>query len=496
MKKRIHQIELFVKYPIEVQKELLLSLVSKAKGTEIGKRYDFKSIRTYQEYSQRVPIQNYEQLYPLIERHLKGEKNVLWPTDIRCFAKSSGTTNAKSKFIPVSNEALEDCHFKAGKDMLSLYVNNFNPNSKLFKGTSISLGGTLQVNPWNPDTVFGDVSAVIMQNLPVWAQIVRAPKLKTALLEDWETKIERIAKETIDENITGFAGVPTWTVVLIKKVLEITGANHIQEVWPNLELFIHGAVSFVPYRSLFQELIPNPIHYQESYTASEGFFGIQDQPDRNDMLLMLDYGIFYEFIPIESLQDQHRQAIGLESVVLDKTYAMVITTNAGLWRYLIGDTIQFTSLEPFRLKIVGRTKHFINAFGEELMVDNADQALQKACDKTHAILSDYTAAPVYFSEGGDGAHEWVIEFEQEPEDFNVFIDTLDATLQEVNSDYAAKRFKDMALKKPIVHKAEKGVFYQWLQEKGKLGGQHKVPRLSNHREYLEGVLKICLQDRK
>ena len=382
MKKRIHQIDLFMKYPIEVQKELLTGLIQKAKNTEIGRKYQFSSITNSDEFCERVPIQTYEQIFPLIERHLKGEKNVLWPTEIRSFAKSSGTTNSKSKFIPVSQEALEDCHFKAGKDMLSFYVNNFNANSKLFKGTSISLGGTLQVNSWHPDSVFGDVSAVIMQNLPTWAQIVRAPKLKTALLEDWETKIERIAKETIYENVTGFAGVPTWTVVLIKKVLEITKAEHIQEVWPNLELFIHGAVAFDPYEALFQQLIPNPIHYQESYTASEGFFGIQDQPNADDMLLMLDYGIYYEFLPMEELNKKNPKAISLDSVELDKNYALVITTNAGLWRYLIGDTIKFTSLEPFRIKITGRTKHFINAFGEELVVDNADQAMKKACFKT------------------------------------------------------------------------------------------------------------------
>lgn len=490
MKKRIHQIELFMKYPIEVQKEVLFALLEKAKDTEIGKKYDYRSIKTIREYQERVPISSYEELYPLIEKKLKGAKNILWPTETKWFAKSSGTTNAKSKFIPVSPEAMEECHFKAGKDMLSLYVNNFNQSSRMFKGVGITLGGSSQINPWNPNISYGDVSAVLIQNLPYWAQLIRAPKLKTALIEDYEEKIERIAHETIKENITSFSGVPTWTVVLIKRVLEITGAETIHDVWPNLELFIHGAVAFGPYQSLFDELIPNKINYLETYTASEGFFGIQDQPGRDDMLLMLDYGIFYEFIPLHELDKESPKVLMLDEVELGKSYAIVISTNAGLWRYMIGDTVTFTSTEPFRIKITGRTKQYINAFGEELMVNNADQAIAKACAKTNAILTDYTVAPVYFSEGGDGAHEWVIEFSKDPDSLETFKKVLDKTLKKVNSDYEAKRHKGMALKDPIVHHAPSNTFYRWMQSRGKLGGQNKVPRLSNNREYIDEVLKL------
>ncbi|MFK7899578.1 MAG: GH3 auxin-responsive promoter family protein [Cyclobacteriaceae bacterium] len=490
MKKRIHQIELFMKYPHDVQRDLLFDLVDMAQKTEIGQKYGFKSIFTVDQFRERVPIFTYEQLYPYIERKLKGEKNILWATDIRWFAKSSGTTNAKSKFIPVSPEALEDCHFKAGKDMLSLYVNNFNPNAKLFKGKGISLGGTHQANPWDPETKFGDVSAVIMENLPVWAQIIRAPKLKTALMDEWEAKIDIMAKETMHENITGIAGVPTWTVVLIRKILELTGASSITEVWPNLELFIHGAVAFGPYETLFEELIPKKISYLNTYTASEGFFGIQDQPDRDDMLLMLDYGIFYEFIPFYEIEKENPQTKTLDEVVINEMYALVITTNAGLWRYKIGDVISFTSVDPFRIKIVGRTKQFINAFGEEMVVENTDRAITEACKKTSASISDYSVAPIFLSSTEKGAHEWVIEFEKIPNDKNDFERALDENLQSINSDYEAKRHKSMALDKPVIHFVPQGTFYKWMESRNKLGGQYKVPRLSNTREYVDSILEI------
>lgn len=489
MKKRIHQIELFMKYPVEVQQELLKKLVSTAQFTEFGKKYFFSSISTEKEFKERVPISTYEELFPYIDRIMKGENNVLWPSKIKWFAKSSGTTNAKSKFIPVSEESLEDCHFKGGKDMLSLFINN-RPETKVFAGKGLSIGGSHQINHLNPDTFYGDVSAVIIQNLPFWAQIIRTPKLEIALMDKWEEKIEKMAETTMKENVTSLSGVPTWTVLLIQRILEKTGKSNILEIWPNLEVFLHGAVAFGPYKSLFQDLIPSEnMGYMEIYNASEGFFGIEDIMGTKDLLLMLDYGIYYEFISMEDIGKEQPNTISLSEVELNKNYAMVISTNGGLWRYLIGDTIKFTSLYPFRIKISGRTKHFINAFGEELIIENADQAIAKATEVTGAEINNYTAAPVYLSEKA-GGHEWLIEFEKEPSDFNLFIEILDQTLKEVNSDYEAKRHKNLALVKPEVKKLPQGTFYLWLKTKGKLGGQYKIPRLSNNREILEEILNL------
>ncbi|SOD20521.1 GH3 auxin-responsive promoter family protein [Pedobacter xixiisoli] len=490
MKKRIHQIELFMKYPLDVQDEWLHTLISSAENTEWGKRYDYKSILTVQQFKERVPIQNYDTLKPYIERMLQGEQNILWPSEIKWFAKSSGTTSDRSKFIPVSEEALEECHFKGGKDMLSIYCNN-RPNAQMFTGKGLVLGGSHQINQLCEDIHFGDLSAVLIKNLPVWAEYYRTPNMSIALMDNYEEKIDRMAEATIKENVTNISGVPTWTIVLAKKVMEITGTKNLLEVWPNLEAYFHGAVNFAPYRAQFKELIPSPdMYYLETYNASEGFFGIQDQSYSEELLLMLDYGIYYEFLPIEHLDDENPKTLSLDQVELNKNYAIIISTNAGLWRYLIGDTVQFTSINPFRIKITGRTKHFINAFGEEVIIDNAENALTKACAATNAKIKDYTACPIYFSGEEAGGHEWIIEFEQQPTDFEQFVDVMDDTLREVNSDYDAKRFKDMALKRPTVHNAPKDTFYKWLKEKGKLGGQHKVPRLANNREYVDDILKL------
>ena len=492
MKKRIHDIDLFLKYPIEVQKELFNNLIKTARKTDFGQQYRFKDIQNIAEYKERVPIFTYEKFYPYIEKLLNGKQNIIWPTEIKWFAKSSGTTNAKSKFIPVSQEALTDCHFKGGKDMLSIYFNN-HPNSKMFTGKGLAIGGSQQINQFdsNSNSYYGDVSAVIMSNLPFWAQLARTPKLEIALMSEWEEKIERMAKTTIQENVTNIVGVPTWTVVLLQRILEITGEKHIHEVWPNLEVFIHGAVSFGPYEAIFKKLAPSKkMNYLETYNASEGFFGIQDRSDSKDLLLMLDYGIFYEFIPLENVNDGHPKTLGLEEVELNKNYALVISTNAGLWRYMIGDTVKFTCLDPFRIRISGRTKHFINAFGEELIVENAEQAIKKACMKTNATIGDYTAGPRYLDMGKKGGHEWVIEFNELPDDKDTFINTLDNTLREANSDYDAKRYKDIALEAPVVHFASKGTFYSWMKKRGKLGGQHKVPRLANDRKYIEDILSL------
>lgn len=490
LKRRLAQINRFRQYPEEVQKETFHALLAFAKDTEWGEQYGYSSIYDSKSYAERVPVSSYEELYPWIERQMQGAQNVLWGSEIRWFSKSSGTTNARSKFIPVSMEALEECHFRGGKDIMALYADNV-PDTRVFTGKGLSIGGSLAMNEMDEGSYYGDISAVVMRNLPLWAQFLRAPDLSIALMDKWEDKIERMAEATIKENITSLLGVPTWTIVLIQRILERTGKQHIHEVWPNLEVFVHGAVAFHPYRSMFAHLAPGPgMHYMETYNASEGFFAIQDDLSRDDMLLMLDYGVFYEFIPSEGWDERFPKTLTIGEVELHKNYAMLVSTNGGLWRYKIGDTIKFTSKYPHRIKITGRTKHFINAFGEEVIIENAEEALAAACWQTEAELSNFTAAPQYFNQGTKGAHEWVIEFEKEPKDTSDFILILDKELRAINSDYDAKRYKDLALGPPIVHVAPKDTFHRWLKQKGKLGGQHKVPRLSNDREIIEEILEL------
>ncbi len=489
MKKRIHQIELFMKYPDDVQSELLQRLLLTARPTEFGRKYGFDEMINYDDFTRRVPVHAYEQMFPYVERMMKGEQNILWPTEIKWFSKSSGTTNARSKFIPISAESLEECHFKGGKVLYCIYVNN-NPDTKIFSGRGLALGGSHQLNELDPSSTshYGDVSAVLIQNLPIWAQLIRTPSLEVALMSNWEEKIEKLARETSKVDVTHIAGVPTWTVLLLQRVMELE-KKPIEEVWPNLEVFIHGGVAFSPYRALFKALIPtNKMQYWETYNASEGFFGIQDQRNSEEMLLMLDYGIFYEFIPVEESEDEHPYAIPLNEVQLGKNYAMVITTNAGLWRYNIGDTIKFTSKSPYRIKISGRTKHFINAFGEEVIIENAETAITRACEITGGVITNFTAAPIYLEQNKRGGHEWIIEFHIPPRSLSEFGSILDDTLRRINSDYDAKRAHDLALVAPILHSVPDGTFYQWMKKRGKLGGQNKVPRLSNSREYVDEIL--------
>ncbi len=492
MKKRIHQMELFMKYPLEVQDEMLKKLLTTARYTEFGQKYSFDEIVNYDDFQKRVPIHTYEQLFPYIERQMRGEQNLLWPSETKWFAKSSGTTNARSKFIPVSPEAIEECHFKGGKDLLSIYVNNY-PETQIFSGKSLAVGGSLQNNEFDSSATsqYGDVSAVIMQNLPPWAQFIRTPSLDTALMSNWEEKIEKLARETAREDVTHIAGVPTWTVLLLQRIVELEKKNNILEVWPNLEVFFHGAVAFKPYKNLFKSLIPGEkMRYWETYNASEGFFGIQDQTNSEELLLMLDYGVFYEFIPVEEMDSEYPKAIGLGDVEIGKNYAMVITTNAGLWRYNIGDTIKFTSKSPYRIKISGRTKHFINAFGEEVIIENAETAITSACELTGAVIDNFTAAPIYLEKSKRGGHEWTIEFKMPPNNMQRFSQVLDDTLRKVNSDYDAKRAHDIALVAPKIHSVAEGTFYNWMKKRGKLGGQNKVPRLSNSREYVDEILSM------
>ena len=489
LKQRIHQIELFLKYPHEVQEELLMNLLRSSENTILGKNYDYASIKSYQTFSERIPISSYEDIEPLIERTRKGEQNVLWETPIKWFAKSSGTTNAKSKFIPVSNQALEDCHYKGSKDLLCLYLNN-NENSELFTGKSLRLGGSKQIYEDN-DTFFGDLSAILIENMPIWAEFSSTPSSKISLMSEWETKIMAIINETKNENVTSFAGVPSWMLVLMNKVLEETGKSNLMEVWPNLEVYFHGGVSFDPYREQYQKILPKKdFKYYEIYNASEGFFAIQDLNHSSDLLLMLDYGIFYEFIPMDTFGTPNQRIIRLSEVELHKNYAIVITTNSGLWRYLIGDTVRFTSLNPYRIRVTGRTKHHINVFGEELMVENTDQAIAKACQVMGAEVVDYTVAPIFMEGKEKGAHEWMIEFKENPEDIGQFQKVLDETLQTLNSDYEAKRYNNMTLNPLQLNVARPNLFYDWLKDQDKLGGQHKIPRLSNQRDYLEELKNL------
>lgn len=496
MKKRIHQIELFMKYPHEVQDELFRKLLKEASATEFGRKYGFSDIETPARFRERVPVFTYEDLFPYIKRLMQGEQNILWPSEITWFSKSSGTTNQRSKFIPVSEEALEECHFKGGKDLISIYVNNF-PDTRLFDGKGLAVGGSHQINEYDSSdsSYYGDVSAVIMQNLPPWAQFIRTPSLETALMANWEEKIEKMAVETASVNVTNISGVPTWTALLIQRITELEKKDNILDVWPNLEVFFHGAVSFKPYRNLFEKLIPKPdMRYVEIYNASEGFFGIQDQKDSEEMLLMLDYGIYYEFIPVEELGKENPKTVGLGDVEVDKNYAMVISTNAGLWRYNIGDTVRFTSTSPYRIKISGRTKHFINAFGEEVIIENAESAVNQACEATGAVIDNFTAAPVFLEKGKKGGHEWIIEFKVRPQSLEQFTVVLDETLRQVNSDYDAKRQHDLALVAPKINSVREGTFYDWMKKRGKLGGQNKVPRLFNTREYVDDILQMLAQE--
>lgn len=484
LKQRIHQIELFLKYPNEVQEELLMNLIRRAENTVIGGQYDFSSITSYTTFSERVPVSSYEDIQPLIERTRQGEQNVFWDAPIKWFAKSSGTTNAKSKFIPVSNDALEDCHYKGSKDLLCLYLNN-NEDSEMFLGKSLRLGGSSQIYE-DKETLFGDLSAILIENMPIWAEFSSTPSNKISLMSEWENKLTAIINETKNENVTSFAGVPSWMLVLMNRMLEETGKGNLLEVWPNLEVYFHGGVSFEPYREQYQKLLPkSDFKYYEIYNASEGFFAIQDLNDSSDLLLMLDYGIFYEFIPMDTFGTPNQKIIRLADVELFKNYAIVITTNSGLWRYLIGDTVRFTSLNPYRIRVSGRTKHHINVFGEELMVENTDQAIAKACQITQTEVVDYTVAPIFMEGKEKGAHEWMIEFKQNPSDLAQFQKIVDDTLQSLNSDYEAKRHNNMTLNPLVINLARPQLFYDWLKERDKLGGQHKIPRLSNQREYLE-----------
>ncbi|MDR2962666.1 MAG: GH3 auxin-responsive promoter family protein [Bacteroidales bacterium] len=488
--KRLKQIHWYNVYPQEIQNEVLASLVRDAQETEWGKTYHYAGIATAEDFQKSVPLGDYESLKPYISRIQQGEQNILWHSPIRWFAKSSGTTNDKSKFVPVSKESLEQNHIRCGRDTIILYTHAY-PENNLWRGKSLGLGGSHQVSNVSVDTYFGDVSAILMQHLPFWAQIYRTPDISVALMDEWEEKLQKIAELTATENVVSIAGVPSWMLVLLRKMITDNKADSVLDIWQNLELFIHGGVNFAPYREQFKAIIPSEhMHYWEVYNASEGFFGIQDSPDRDDMLLMIDVGVFYECIPMDDFYSEHPKTLLLHEVEMGVNYALVISTNAGLWRYIIGDTVIFTSRYPYRIKITGRVKHFINAFGEELMVDNAEMALAEACLRTGARVSEYTAAPIFMQGNSQGGHEWLIEFDTAPQSLQQFAEVLDTQLKALNSDYEAKRYKNMTLAPPTLRQVPQGTFYNWLKQKGKLGGQHKIPRLSNDRRYVEEITKV------
>ncbi len=489
LRSRADRIERFKQDPHGVQEAELAKLILKGRRTKWGQEHGLDRVEGPENFRSILPLSSYEDLTPYIERAMQGERDVLWPGKVRWFAMSSGTTADRSKYIPITPESLKNCHYKGGKDMVALYLKQ-RENSRLYQGKSLVLGGSSKVTRMGSNAKVGDLSSVLIENLPFWADFRRTPGRSVALMEDWEEKIEKMARITMKEKVTNIAGVPSWTLVLLKRILSITGKKNILEVWPDLELFMHGGVSFTPYRQQFEQLIPSEkMQYIQNYNASEGFFAVQDRLEADDMLLMLDYGIYYEFIPLEEVHKEEPTLLTLREVEAGADYAIVITTNGGLWRYMIGDTVRFTSTDPYRIQVSGRTKHFINTFGEELIIDNAEQALKKASEATGAAIEDYTGAPVYMDDSSAGAHEWAIEFATAPSDLQKFRDLFDEALIEANSDYAAKRSYNLTLRSPILHSMPQGSFYTWMKERGRLGGQNKVPRLANHREYLEPILQ-------
>ena len=484
------KLERHICHGVEMQHAVLRHLIETAANTEYGRAHMFSTTNTYDDFARNVPINTYEELKADIDRMRHGEANVLWPGLVKWYAKSSGTTNDKSKFIPVSPDGLHHIHYQGGTDVVAFYLRN-NPRSRMFDGKGLILGGSHSPNYNLPGSLVGDLSAILIENINPLVNFVRVPCKQTALLSDFEVKRERIARETMNKNVTNLSGVPSWMMSVLVKVLELSGKEHIDEVWPNLEVFFHGGIAFTPYRSQYERIITSDkMHYMETYNASEGFFGIQDDPSDKSMLLMLDYGVFYEFIPLEQVGMPDADIVPLEGVELGRNYAMVISTSCGLWRYMIGDTVSFTSRDPYKFVITGRTKYFINAFGEELIQDNAEKGLAYACEQTGAEVREYTAAPVFMDQNAKCRHQWLIEFARRPADMTAFADILDRRLQEVNSDYEAKRFHDITLQHLEVVEARQGLFDDWLKSKGKLGGQHKVPRLSNDRKAIDELLSL------
>lgn len=488
LKKRIKNIESFIRYPLETQKKLIIKLISYAKNTEFGKKYGFKNIKKYKNFSEQIPICNYSDIKLMIDRIRKGEENVLWPGKVKWFAMSSGTTNSRSKYIPVTHESMKKCHYKAGKDMLSIYINN-NPNTKIFYGKTVRLGGSYELYK-KYNNFYGDLSSILIKNLPLWAERICVPGKKISLMNEWEKKLENIINTSQKKDVRILIGVCSWLLIFLNKILKKSNKKSINEIWPNIEVMFHGGVSVNPYILQYEKLFSRSINYYNIYSSSEGFFAIQNEKNAKDLLLLLNHGIFYEFIPLEEVKSSNPKIIPLENVSLYKNYAMVISTNAGLWRYIIGDTIKFTSLNPYKIIISGRTDFYINSFGEELIMENAEQALKNTCIKTNSIVQEYTVGPKYINNGKSGAHEWIIEFKKKPENIYNFENILDKELKKLNSDYEIKRYKSILLRSPILHIARKKLFYDWMKKRKKLGGQNKIPRLYNNRKFIDSILSM------
>ena len=487
---RRRELERYINKGEEMQHEILQYLVKRGKDTEYGRKYLFSTINNYNDFAQNIPLNTYEELKGYIDRMRHGERNILWPGQVKWYAKSSGTTNDKSKFIPITHEGLQNVHYQGGKDVLAYYLSN-NPNSKLFSGKGLILGGSHSPNYNFSNSLVGDLSAILIENINPLANLVRVPSKEVALLSDFEVKRDRMAKEVISQNVTNISGVPSWMLSVLLRVMELSGKKHLQEVWQNLEVFFHGGISFTPYREQYEQLISKQdMQYMETYNASEGFFGIQDDLTDKSMSLMLDYGVYYEFLPMDEFESEKPNIVPLEGVEIGRNYAIIISTVCGLWRYEIGDTIQFTSVRPYKFVITGRTKYFINAFGEELIMDNAEKGIEAACKATGAQISDYTAAPIFMDSNAKCRHQWLIEFTKMPDSISDFERILDSKLQEINSDYEAKRFHDVTLQQLEVVVARKNLFNDWLKLKGKLGGQHKIPRLSNSRKNIDQMLAM------
>lgn len=491
MRSRMKVIEESIKHPFLTQQQVLFNNLKKAKHTIYGKEFGFEDIKTIDQFQSQVPMVSYEEFEPYIELARRGEKDVSWNGKIKWFAKSSGTTNAKSKFIPISTESLEDCHYAAGKTMFALYL-NANPETEIFTHKNLRIGGSSELYQ-KYETRFGDLSAILIDNLPFYAELKNIPNKEISLMSDWNVKMDAIIRASKNEDVGSLTGVPSWMLVVLQKMLKETNNTYLDDLWPNIEVFFHGGISFKPYADNYELITKKSLNYFEVYNASEGFFGIQDQLHSKDLLLLLNNGIFYEFIPMEEFHNDNPRVLTIDQVEVGKNYAMIITTNGGLWRYIIGDTVRFTSTTPHRIVITGRTKHYINAFGEELMIENAEEGLKQACMKTNAIISEFSAGPIFMTGNEKGAHEWIIEFDKNPDDFDLFVETLDKTLQSINSDYEAKRFNNMTLNLPVVHRAARGLFLEWMKSRGKLGGQNKVPRLSNTREFIDPLLLLNAQ---
>ena len=496
IKKRIPRIRNYSSSPISCQKTVLEQLLKKAQKTSFGLLHHFNEIRSKEQFQTLVPLSSYDTLYPYIKRQIEGEENVLWPGKTSWFAKSSGTSGNTSKLLPITVDSLYENHYAGGKDLLAIYYENHS-NRKLYNAKHLIIGGSTQINTQTNNTSIGDLSAFIVENLPWWTEIRRTPKRKIALMDNWEEKLDQMAHATLNDNICIVAGLPSWTLVLFQRVLDISGKKNIHEVWPNLELYIHGGMNIDPYRKAFEKMLPNPnMNYVQAYNASEGYFGLQDRKESSDMLLLTDAQVYYEFIPMDEFKGLNsKNVIDLEEVSIDVEYAIVLTTSAGLWRYIIGDTICFTSILPYRFQVTGRTTHYINAFGEKTIISHVEKALSEAASENDILVFDFTVAPYFEESKGSGGHEWLIALNAENENqIHTLEAAIESNMKSLNVDYEGKRKDSINMLAPKFSYVQKNIFERWLKKKNKLGGQHKIPRVQNDRIFIEELLEIAQED--